>query len=367
MSSTPPVTPRSRNVPRLIALALLAVAFFFPFKLAVCPAWTATLLNEKAEPVPNCVVTESWQYYGVSAEASAEMTTDAQGRVTFPARSAYKSLGLLGVGRLFALLNVHASFGPEARLSSGREGYKWFNAYYRGKTNPPVDLWNVQAETTQASGGLDTKFHLEPIDLIDVVQNHDLAKVRQFLARDPAAIKFTDATGHTAMHWACLDPKDIGIAELLVARGADVNAATKEGTTPLHFAVDHCTLNAMTLLLDHGANANGAVHDSADPLKNGDTALHLMIPGWEDDAQKVAALNLLLGHGAEINRQNARGETPLFIAAYLGTPAVIRALLAAGADASLKTAEGKTPLAVADEVKKTENSAVLRELAANKH
>lgn len=353
---------RSRNAPRLIAFALLVVAFFFPLKLAVCPPWTATLLNEKSEPLPGCTVTESWQYYGVSSETSDDMATDAQGRVSFPARSAYKSLGLLGIGRLFSALNVHASFGPEIRLSSGREGYKWFNADYRGKTSPLVDSWNVKAESAQTAQGLETKFHLEPIDLIDVVQNHDLAKVRQFLARDPGAVKFSDEAGHTALHWACLDPQDGEIAQLLVAQGAEVNAATRDGTTPLHFAVDHCTINAMTLLLDHGANPNAIVHDSVDPLKNGCTALHLMIPGFEDDAQKIAALNLLLGHGAEINRRNSRGETPLFIAAYLGTPAVIRALLAAGADAAIKDAEGRTPLAVSDEAKKTENTAALREI-----
>lgn len=364
MSSTPPATPRSRNLPRLIALALLAGAFFFPLKLAVCPAWTATILNEKSEPVPNCLVTESWQYYGVSGETSEEMTTDAQGRVTFPARSAYRSLGLLGIGRLLAMMNVHASFGPETRLSSGRDGYKWFNAYHRGKTNPPVDSWNVKAESAATVEGLETKFHLEPIDLIDVVQTHDLARVRQFLVRTPGAVKFTDGAGHTALHWACLDPKDIEIAQLLVAQGAEVNAATKEGTTPLHFAVDHCNLSAMTLLLDHGANPNAAVHDSIDPLKNGCTAFHLLIPGWEDDAQKITGIKLLLSHGAEINRQNARGETPLGVAASLSTPAVIRGLLAAGADPSIRNSEGKTPLAVADEMKKTENSAALRDTSA---
>lgn len=365
MSFEPPLS-RKKLMPRLVSLALLAALFFFPVRLAICPPWTATLVNELGQPAANCIVAQSWQYYGVSGEQSEEWRTDAAGRVSFPARSTYKSLGLLGIARLFNALSDNSSYGPSTRLSSGLEGYKWFNAYHRGKTDVPVELWNVSAETTVTGDGLATVFHFQPLDLIDLVQNHDLPKARLLLDRDPALVRMTNAKGHTALHWACLDQKGSEIARLLVERGADVNAATREGTTPLHFAVDRCALDTMALLLGHGASANATIHDSLGGLKNGSTPLHLAIPGWEKDELKIRAIQLLLKHQAEINRRDVDGETALFIAASLGSPALLRELLTHGADPAIPNAKGKTPLAMAEEANKPENAAVLREFAAGK-
>ncbi|MBN1919891.1 MAG: ankyrin repeat domain-containing protein, partial [Anaerolineae bacterium] len=56
------------------------------------------------------------------------------------------------------------------------------------------------------------------------------------------------------------------IVALLVAHGADVNAATRKGATPLHYACRDAALETVALLIQSGANVNArsaGVYDGA--------------------------------------------------------------------------------------------------------
>jgi ankyrin repeat protein len=74
-------------------------------------------------------------------------------------------------------------------------------------------------------------------------------------------------TGYTPLHRACYNGrlKAIGV---LLARGADVNAASLDGWTPLHSAARWAKAKAITLLLENGSNVNAQTN-------GGLTALHL--------------------------------------------------------------------------------------------
>ncbi|MBT4623031.1 MAG: ankyrin repeat domain-containing protein, partial [Verrucomicrobia bacterium] len=56
----------------------------------------------------------------------------------------------------------------------------------------------------------------------------------------------------TPLHWA----KSKGVAELLISEGADVNALTLEGSTPLHFAAWNGRKEIAELLIGNGADVN---------------------------------------------------------------------------------------------------------------
>ena len=59
--------------------------------------------------------------------------------------------------------------------------------------------------------------------------------------------------------------KNIEVLEYLIKAGANVNAQTKHGTTPLMWAAEHLNLSAIKALLDAGADKD--IKD-----KNGHTA-----------------------------------------------------------------------------------------------
>jgi ankyrin repeat protein len=56
---------------------------------------------------------------------------------------------------------------------------------------------------------------------------------------------------------------------------------------------------------------------------------------------------LLIEAGADINKADDDGVTPLYIAAELGQEAIVRALIEAGADVNKATDNGWTPLSIA--------------------
>ena len=58
------------------------------------------------------------------------------------------------------------------------------------------------------------------------------------------------------------------IADLLIAKGANVDARDKSGATPLHQAALKGNLAFATLLLQHGADVNARDGDGATPLHN---------------------------------------------------------------------------------------------------
>jgi ankyrin repeat protein len=77
-------------------------------------------------------------------------------------------------------------------------------------------------------------------------------------AKDPGA-------GASALHFAVMMGKQPFI-DLLLARGADVNSRTRNGTTPLHTAVLYARLEVAEYLIEKGADINAQSVSGATPL-----------------------------------------------------------------------------------------------------
>ena len=150
--------------------------------------------------------------------------------------------------------------------------------------------------------------------------------------------------GETPLHLVSRGQYDhqeygVGIVQLLVARGANVNAQDKGHMTPLHLASYYGKLDIVRVLLCHGAsvNAKGEL---------GKTALHLVLSGNRSGPDGVRIARLLLEHSADVNAEDDDKETPLHLASNHGEIEIGRVLLIHGALANAANIWGQTPLHV---------------------
>lgn len=135
---------------------------------------------------------------------------------------------------------------------------------------------------------------------------------------------------------------DAGTSAYLLARGADVNAITPKGMTPLIWAAYWKSIDKVSVLLKRGADVNAGAGSTK-------TALHVAA-NWGH----VAIASLLLEAGADPNARDGSGWTPLHWAALEGGTDVVELLIRNGADVKARTAvawsiipAGSTPLDVA--------------------
>ena len=134
----------------------------------------------------------------------------------------------------------------------------------------------------------------------------------------------------------------------MLAAHANVNTKDERGITPLMYTAWVGSVEAMTLLLDHGADPN---------LTNNSGSTALMLAATE-----IAKVRLLKDHGANVNLASARGRTALLLAAMNDRSAdIVRLLIAAGADVNVVDGMKTTVLHAAAQGNDTETVRLLVE------
>jgi ankyrin repeat protein len=108
--------------------------------------------------------------------------------------------------------------------------------------------------------------------------------------------------GYTPLHLAVFSIKHKQIVEMLVNKGADINAQPASGATPLFFAVLRDQKDDVQFLLDKGANVNL-------PDAYGDTCLDMALR-----LQYGGIIQILLDKGADVNAVDQGEHRPLFYA-----------------------------------------------------
>ncbi|CAG0904570.1 unnamed protein product [Cyprideis torosa] len=128
-------------------------------------------------------------------------------------------------------------------------------------------------------------------------------------------------------------------AELLIRKGAVVNAKDRRGKTPLFVAIENNRHSVVEVLLAHGAEPNIMSRES--PLYYGTCPLH--------HATSAETAELLIAKGTEVNAKDERGKTPLFVAIENNRHSVVDVLLSHGADPNVTHKDVRSPLFVATE------------------
>jgi ankyrin repeat protein len=168
------------------------------------------------------------------------------------------------------------------------------------------------------------------VTLLDAVKAGNRETVRT-LIRQRVDVNAAERDGTTALHWA-VRADDLALAQMLVRAGANVKAQNHYGVTPLSIAATNANAPIVETLLKAGADPNGAGPD-------GETVLMTAARSGNPDVVQA-----LIAHGANVNAvEKWQGQTALMWAAAENHAAAVRVLVEHGADSNARSKEHAFP------------------------
>lgn len=173
---------------------------------------------------------------------------------------------------------------------------------------------------------------------IEVAAEMGQPEAFQYLVASGADPHMRDGDSNTLLHAACDEKPGVhseAIIYTILATGVDINDRNIFGESALHCASYWGDIAQIETLVAAGADLDAQTEDGQTPLKR----TVMMGTGFKDIARRLIEL------GADVNRADSRGDTPAHEAGRnMEDTAFISALVAAGADIEAVNHNGETPL-----------------------
>jgi ankyrin repeat protein len=147
-------------------------------------------------------------------------------------------------------------------------------------------------------------------------------------------VECRNAQEETALDFAAMHSKTYAV-QILIEKGASVNAVTKYNKTPLNCASRFGNLHTVELLIEKGASVNAVTTDNKTPLH------------WASQRGNLETVALLIEKGASVNAVTTDNKTPLHWASQRGNLETVALLIEKGASVNAVTTDNKTPLHLA--------------------
>ncbi len=209
--------------------------------------------------------------------------------------------------------------------------------------------------------------------------------VKNMLEKAPDLVNAVDSDGLTPLHLAS-EHGHQHIVELLLQKGADINAKSGFKRTPLHFAASSGRYEIVKLFIEKDAELNEndsfiltpifqAAYNGhqnivemllsnginlSDTEKNSVTLLHAAAISGNPEL-----VEMLLDKGIDRDVRNIFGKTPLHFAASRGHKAAVKRLIDQGADINIRSLDGRTPLQTAIDCDQKETADLLKAKGAD--
>jgi ankyrin repeat protein len=206
--------------------------------------------------------------------------------------------------------------------------------YNDGDKEARVPGFNLRAEkplTEQCQEAAEQTLTEADETLLNAAREGKLQEAKEAL-NDGARVDAVDEEhGLTPLDWAAMKGGKEMVG-MLIEKGANVNAAKKDGETPLHTAANGGHKEIAEIMIEKGAKV-----DAAD--KNGETPLY-------NAAQKghKEIVEILIDKGAKVDAKDKYGETPLYCAARYGHKEIAEMLIERRANVDAASKNGETPL-----------------------
>ncbi|KAL8759130.1 MAG: hypothetical protein Q9184_003711 [Pyrenodesmia sp. 2 TL-2023] len=181
----------------------------------------------------------------------------------------------------------------------------------------------------------DTAFleHGKFSDLHKVILEIRPGSVLEELGRSTVNLDTCDATGRSPLSWAA-QRGELEAVKVLLAHGANPNNIDTTNMTPLHYTAQAQNPVCLQVLLENGATITQQAR--------GWNALHY-ICSFHDDTTYV---KLLLDRGVDVNMRTYVGKTALSLAVIRNHVKSAAFLVGKGADLDVLDNEGQSPLAL---------------------
>ncbi|XP_015414759.1 PREDICTED: nuclear factor NF-kappa-B p100 subunit [Myotis davidii] len=243
--------------------------------------------------------------------------------------------GIRGVGALGRMLQLPGLAKPKSRSPTPRPLHL---AIIHGQTGVIEQIAHVLYHARHLGVvNITNHLHQTPLHLAVITGQTNVVSFLLQVGADPTLLdRHGDSAVHLALRSGASAPDLLGA---LLRSGAPavpqlLHMPDFEGLYPVHLAVHARSPECLDLLVDNGAEVEAAER------QGGRTALHLAT----EMEELGLVTHLVTKLHANVNARTFAGNTPLHLAAGLGSPTLTRLLLKAGADIHAENEEPLCPL-----------------------